>query len=225
MVTEDKVWVINQQRLTIADIRIALSGLLPGVEAQAKMAPQPARGIPHRWDIPNDCREAGVLLLLYAPTPTAELHIVMMRRPEYPGTHGGQVSLPGGRREAGETMRQTALRETMEEIGLSPETLEIIGRLSPLYIPPSHFCTYPYVAYSPAHPHFQPDEKEVAEIIETPLSLLLDPTIRQAEMWQFPEIGERRIPFFDVFGHQVWGATAMILIEFLTLLEEKIITK
>ncbi len=214
--------------LTIADIRRALAGPLPGVKGQIKMAPQPRTSQINRWETSPDCREASVLLLLYPhttpslgmqpPFPESEVYLVLTRRPEYPGAHSGQISLPGGRREAGESLQTTALREAHEEIGLVPTTVEVIGQLSPLYTPPSNFCIYPFVALSATRPAFQPDPKEVAEIIELPLSLLLNPTLCKEEVWHFPNYGERRIPFFDVFGHQVWGATAMILSEFLTLL-------
>jgi 8-oxo-dGTP pyrophosphatase MutT (NUDIX family) len=145
--------------------------------------------------------------------------LVLIRRPEYPGVHGGQISLPGGRREVGEPLPATALREAREEIGLDPETVEIIGQLSPLYTPPSNFYIFPFVAFSPNQPLFQPNANEVAEIIETPLRLLQNPAHRKEESWYFQNYGERRVPFFDVYGHQVWGATAMILSEFLTLLD------
>jgi 8-oxo-dGTP pyrophosphatase MutT (NUDIX family) len=148
------------------------------------------------------------------------LHLVLTRRPEYPGAHSGQISLPGGRREAGESLQTTALREANEEIGLIPTSVEVIGELSPLYTPPSNFCIYPFIAFSATRPTFQPDAKEVAELIELPLTLLFSPTIYKEEIWYFPDYGERRVPFFDIFGHQVWGATAMILNEFLTLLRD-----
>jgi 8-oxo-dGTP pyrophosphatase MutT (NUDIX family) len=215
---------------TIEDIRQALTSPLPGVKGQIKMAPQPRVGQINRWETPPDCREASVLLLLYphltngldAPYPSQpELHLVLTRRPEYPGAHSGQISLPGGRREAGESLQTTALREAYEEIGLVPTVVEVIGQLSPLYTPPSNFCIYPFVALSATRPDFQPDPKEVAEIIELPFSLLLNPALRKEEVWHFPNYGERHVPFFDVFGHQVWGATAMILSEFLTLLQSR----
>lgn len=193
----------------------------PGRPAQSKMAPQPRPDGPNRWDKPNDCREAAVLLLLYPHTTNGyapELHLVLTRRAEYPGAHSGQISLPGGRREGMETLQSTALRETREEVGVSPAVLELLGRLSPLYTPPSNFCIYPFVAASASRPLFRPDPVEVAELIETPLSLLLNPATRHEEIWNFPVYGPRRVPFFDVFGHKVWGATAMILNEFLTLL-------
>jgi 8-oxo-dGTP pyrophosphatase MutT (NUDIX family) len=207
--------------LTIDDVRQALAAPLPGVNGQRKMAPQPRAGEIDRWAKPDDCREAGVLLLLYPHTSNgraAELHLALTRRTEYPGVHSGQISLPGGRREGRESRRAAALREAMEEVGVRPDRLELIGQLSPLYTPPSNFCIYPYVAFSNNRPDFQLEPQEVAELLEAPLSLLMSPAIRREEIWHFEKYGPRRVPFFDIDGHKVWGATAMILGEFLALL-------
>lgn len=218
--------MISMDRIvTIEQIKQALTNPLPGLMGQMKMAPQPPDGGPNRWDTPANCREAGVLLLFYPRSSgehryPAELHLALTRRTEYPGVHSGQISLPGGRREAGEPLPETALRETHEEIGVLPESLELLGHLSPLYTPPSNFCIYPFIAYSPTYPAFQISAKEVAELVETPFRLLLNPAIRKEELWHFQQYGPRRVPFFDVFGHRVWGATAMILSELLTLLDE-----
>ncbi|RME77150.1 MAG: CoA pyrophosphatase, partial [Chloroflexi bacterium] len=212
----------NQTRpLTITGIRQALARPLPGTAAQQTMAPQPRPGEQPRWTRPANCREAAVLILLYPPSPTdppADLRLVLTRRPEYDGAHSGQISLPGGRREGEETLETTALRETWEEIGVPPDTVQIIGRLTPLYTPPSNFCIFPFVGYCPNPPTFQPDPYEVAEIIETPLHHLFHPDTRHEEVWFFPGYGKRRVPFFLVSGHKVWGATAMILAEFITAL-------
>ncbi|MEW5957749.1 MAG: CoA pyrophosphatase [Chloroflexota bacterium] len=194
---------------------------LPGVTGQQKMAPQPRPGEANRWVEPADCREAGVLILLYPHTThdhQPELHLALIRRPDYPGVHGGQISFPGGRREGRESLQTTALRETLEEIGVWPDMVKIIGQLSPLYTPPSNFCIYPFVAYQTERPAFRLNPTEVAAILEPPLSCLLDPAMRKEELWNFPGYGQRRVPFFDVFGHKVWGATAMMLSEFTTLL-------
>lgn len=214
---------------TIDYIRQTLAGPLPGLAGQLKMAPEPRTGQPPRWERPVDCREASVLVLLYpyvaqfhnshSNSADLELHLVLTRRPEYPGVHGGQISLPGGRREGTETLAATALREAQEEVGLVPESVEILGQLTPLYTPPSNFYIYPFIGFTSVRPDFKPDVKEVAELIETPLSLLQNPDSRKEEIWHFQNYGERCIPFFDIFGHHVWGATAMILSEFVTLLE------
>ena len=206
----------SQAVLTIEDIKQALTQPLPGKKGQELMAPIPITSKFDRWPIPEDCREAGVLLLLYEKD--AELHITLTRRHTYPGVHSGQIAFPGGRREGDETLRETALRETYEEVGVSPGKLEVIGQLSRLYTPPSNFCIFPFVAYSAGRPAFQPDAREVAELIETPFNLFLDPATQKKELWHFENFGERNVPFFDVFGHKVWGATAMILSEFLMLL-------
>ena len=207
--------------LTIEHIQTALAQTLPGKTAQYKKAPQPLPdGL--RRDKPTDCRNAAVLLFLYPHTTRnskQEWHILLTRRAEYPGVHSGQISLPGGRHEAGETFQTTALRETYEEVGVSPDTVNIIGQLSYLYTPPSNFCIYPYVGYADRRPDFQADTTEVAELIEPPLSLIRNPTIRHHESWIIHDGTSRNIPFFDIYGHKVWGATAMILSEFLTIID------
>ncbi len=214
----------------IDQIRQALTRPLPGKAGQIKMAPEQRLDRLNRWERPDNYREAAVLLLFYPSIPPGsngssahpselELYFVLIRRPDYPGVHGGQISLPGGRREGGESLPATALREAQEEIGLAPETVEIVGQLSPLYTPPSNFYIFPFVAFGPGRPKFQPNPTEVAEIIETPLSLLLNPATHKEEIWRFQNYGDCRVPFFDVYGHQVWGATAMILSEFLNLLD------
>jgi 8-oxo-dGTP pyrophosphatase MutT (NUDIX family) len=208
---------------SMAEVRQALDQSLPGMAAQIKMAPEGVDGQPERWEKVTYYREAGVLLLLYPHSTLAypELHLALIRRTEYPGVHSGQISLPGGRREEGETLQTTALRETWEEVGVLPETLQVVGQLSSLYTPPSKFCIHPFVAFSATRPAFRLEPKEVAELIETPLRLLLDPATRQQEIWSFPQYNKRRVPFFMVLGHKVWGATAMILSEFLALLKNK----
>jgi hypothetical protein len=98
----------------------------------------------------------------------------------------------------------------------------LIGRLSALYTPPSNYCIYPFVAYRPCAPTFHPDPVEVAEILEVPLATLVDPATRKEEFWPDPRFeSPRRVPFFEVCGQAVWGATAMILSEFVTLLEKE----
>lgn len=208
----------GQATLTIEQIKQALSYPLPGKSAQQLMAPMPVSNKFDRWPIPEDCREAGVLLLLFENE--SGLHVTLTRRHTYPGVHSGQIAFPGGQREDDETLQETALRETFEEVGVSPNSLEVIGQLSSLYTPPSNFCIFPFVAYSAGRPAFKPDSREVAELIETPLSLFFNPATRKKELWDFKNFGERNVPYFDIFGHKVWGATAMIFSEFLMLVNQ-----
>jgi 8-oxo-dGTP pyrophosphatase MutT (NUDIX family) len=111
----------------------------------------------------------------------------------------------------------TALRETREEIGVAVDSSTVLGRLSAVYIPPSGFLITPYVAALPDRPDFRPTPDEVAELIEAPLSILLDPSIVQREVWTLHGM-DVEIPFFQIGPHKVWGATAMVLSEFATVI-------
>jgi 8-oxo-dGTP pyrophosphatase MutT (NUDIX family) len=159
-----------------------------------------------------------VLILLYPIE--GRLTLPLTRRTETVADHKGQISLPGGAHEAGdESLEWTALRETEEELGVAPRSLEVLGALTALYIPLSGYRIYPYVASCPARPTFCPDPIEVAELLEVPLATLLDPTARREEEWKLRGKSVR-VPFFQVGVHKVWGATAMVLSELATLLRE-----
>ncbi|MCS7222305.1 MAG: CoA pyrophosphatase [Anaerolineae bacterium] len=186
------------------------------------MSPQPRPGIERILDPDLTCRHAGVLVLLY-PCPqhcavrNGTLCLVLTQRSEKVSNHQGQISFPGGSMEPGETAVAAALREAWEELRIPTAALEVIGELSPLYIPHSGFCIHPVVAYAQERPAFLPCTKEVAEVIEVPLAHLLDPRTRQEETWLIH--GEPvRVPFYAIGSHKVWGATAMVLAELLALL-------
>jgi 8-oxo-dGTP pyrophosphatase MutT (NUDIX family) len=119
--------------------------------------------------------------------------------------------------DPGEDARAAARREALEELGINPSSFEIIGELSPLYIPPSGFCVYPIVAYAPQPPPFAPSEEEVAEVIEVPVAHLLAPATRCEEIWDLRG-SPILVPYYAVGPHKVWGATAMMLCELLSLL-------
>lgn len=198
-------------------LRERLCDPLPGVEAQLRMAPayRQNRTLARVDDKP--CREAGVLALLFPDEEDAHL-VLTARRPDL-RDHAGQVSFPGGRREPEESLRETALREAHEEVGLVPASVDVLGTLTPLYIPPSNYCVYPFVGAVAERPELFPTDAEVAAIIHAPLSHLLRPVARRVEPWTLR--GRTvDVPFFDVDGYQVWGATAMMLAELLTLLDE-----
>ena len=203
--------------LTIEAIRQALQRPLPGLAAQLRMSP-PGRpsAIPQTAPPP---REAGVLLLLYPKEN--ELHFVLTQRTERLGNHSGQISFPGGRREPDDAdLAATALRETHEELGVALNDIELLGPLTPLYVPPSHFLIQPSVAYLPHAPAFNPNTAEVAEVIETPLTVLWDEATKGAEMRTLISQNGKQVltPHYRIAGHNVWGATAMILSEFEQLL-------
>jgi len=146
------------------------------------------------------------------------LYFPLTRRPESVEYHKGQISLPGGAQENGESLCQTALREAQEEIGVTASSVELIGPLTFVYVPPSNFCIQPYVGYLPRHPEFHLAADEVAELIEAPLAALLDPAKARIEDWEIRG-GIWPIPFYQFGPHKVWGATAMILAELVAMLE------
>lgn len=197
-------------------LRQCLRGPLPGVAAQMRMAPV------YRQDAAlldvggKDCREAAVLVLFHPVGGTA--HLALILRPDHHRHHAGQVAFPGGRRDPGETLETTALREAQEEVALPPGDVEVLGTLTPLYIPPSKFCVHPFVATARAPLRLRPSDAEVAALLHVPVEhLLAAETRREAPR---PLGGKTvSVPYFDVEGHRVWGATAMMLAEVLALLE------
>lgn len=198
------------------EIRRALALPRPGRAAQMRMAPRPRLG--NMFPLPPALRpkEAGVLILLYPDSD--DLHFFLTRRTERVETHKGQISLPGGAQEAGESLAQTALRETREELGIPTAPIELLGdALTPLYIPVSGFRATPFVAFTPTRPDLHWNKTEVVEILEPSLAMLLDEKNIKEEPWTirgFPAI----VPYFLINGHKVWGATAMILSEFREIL-------
>lgn len=205
-----------RNQLTPADLRAALQRPLPGIAAQIRLAPE-YRVESLRAAPPPDARGAGVLLLLYPAN--GGWRFPLMKRVEDGLVHGGQISLPGGSQEPGESLRETALREACEEIGAACAEAEVLGQLSTIYIPPSNFLVTPTVGYVNERPDFQCDPREVAELIEVPLSTLFDRDVVKREAWSLRGVTVE-VPFFQIGSHKVWGATAMILSEFSMLLAE-----
>lgn len=191
-----------------------LAGGPPGRAAQRQMAHRLAYGR-HHGPIPDDSRRAAVLIALH-PTP-AGWSIPAILRPETMKAHAGQISLPGGLVETDETLPQTALREFEEELGTAAAELQIIGQLSPIYVFVSGFEVTPVIAISKSPLTFVPNPHEVAAVVELPLAQLCDPALRGRH-----EINRRglrfSVPHFAIAGRQIWGATSLILAEFVGIL-------
>lgn len=202
---------------TVDELRAALARPKPGEKAHLRMAPRPRS---RREDFPctDPPRQSAVLLLLY---PGDEgLGLVLTRRADTLTHHRGQISLPGGAWEPQDPgLAHTALRETEEELGVALSEAEVLGALTSLYTAPSNYVIHPYVALVPRRPPFAPCYAEVAELLEVPLSLLLNKELQRTETWSIRQ-REVEVPFFHLYGHKVWGATAMILSEFAAILEE-----
>ena len=209
---------IEEALLTADRVEAALRRPLPGRAAQMCMAP-----VPRPLDPPTPAhqpRRAGVLLLLYAARDKGELCLVLTRRTDSVADHKGQISLPGGAVDAGDpSTAHTALREACEEIGVCEDDVRLLGRLTPVYIEPSDFCIEPHVGYLPHRPRFELQPGEVAEVLEVPASHFLGDQNKAVEDWLMHD-PPMRVPYFDVFGHKVWGATAMVLAEFAAVLSD-----
>ena len=163
-------------------------------------------------------KKSGVMILLYPKHKT--IYSALILRPEYNGAHSGQVALPGGKfEEYDKDFIDTALRETSEEIGINSSTVIVLGQLTKLYIPPSNYIVYPTIGYLTVKPSFIPDKNEVTEIIEYPVSILLKEEIVKTKLFKVNEDISFTAPYFDINGHVVWGATAMILSEFKEILK------
>lgn len=196
-------------------IRAALQAPLPGGRAHVGLAPRPRRG----WrpdHVPHGAQPAAGLVLLYLRG--ADPHLLLTVRSGALPRHGGQVSLPGGRVEPAESIPDAALREAAEEVGVEPDRVRVLGRLSPLYVAVSEFVLHPVVGVAAAHPPFRPRSAEVGRVLEVPLATLLGARGRPRRGFICRPGTLVRAPYFALCGERVWGATAMILAELLTLL-------
>jgi 8-oxo-dGTP pyrophosphatase MutT (NUDIX family) len=182
---------------------------LPGSHAQLLMAPSGRQN----YKIPVKPDKAAVLLLLYPVNN--EPYTVFIKRPEYPGPHSNQISFPGGKFEISDDYLQaTAIRETIEELGNSLENIKIIGKLTPLQIPVSGFEVHPFVGTINYFPEWNPDQAEVSYVLETKVEELYNKATIKTENWNISG-SERMVPFFNIKNEKIWGATAMILSEFI----------
>ena len=197
-------------------LRRRLAEPLPGLAAQLRMAPDP-----RTWpDAGASLRPAAALLLIYPHA--GEWHVPLTVRGSALRHHTGQVSLPGGRLDRpDESVEQAALREAEEEIGVAPTTVEIIGRLTPVPIAVSGHLLHPIVGVAQQRPAFSIAAPEVERLIELPVARLMEAGILGSEerVRPLPPHVVQIIPYFDVDGARIWGATAMVLAEFAALLD------
>lgn len=186
---------------------------LPAEKAHVKMAPLERVQLMKNLDLSTkNPRIAAVMMLLYPKNE--KTHLILIVRNAYNGVHSSQIAFPGGKYEASDAdYKETALRETYEEIGVSPEKIEIVKQFTPMYIPPSNFLVHPFLGISSQELAFYPDIREVADIIELPLSVFLNDEIIIDATLSTSYANNISVPAFNIQNHVVWGATAMILSE------------
>lgn len=194
-------------------LRIELSNELPGKMAHNMMMPtlrDDNLTIPSQQLPPI---KSAVLILFYQDEH-GHIKFPLIQRPSYDGAHSAQVSFPGGKYEDEDVdLIQTALRESEEEIGIDPKDVEIVGRISDLFIWVSNFMVTPIVGVTHSLPNFVKDEKEVESIIETNLSDIINPEKRKEGTVIARGKYKIQTPYFDIDNRVVWGATAMMLSE------------
>lgn len=189
---------------------------LPGRPAQSRFEPAMSYGR-HFAPAPPGARRAAVIALLYPHDGV--WHMPLTVRPTTMTDHAGQVSLPGGLIEPGESTSEAALRELSEELGVDDPQIELLGELSPLYLFVSNFNVTPWIGVLPGRPEIKANAAEVAEVLEVPLPYMLDPNNFgwHARDHRGIEFSAPHVRFGD---HHIWGATGMILGEFIALVDE-----
>jgi len=192
----------DRRRPTLDDVRRALASSGPPVPSE-------------RESLPGIDRASAVLAPLYEHD--GELHVVLTRRTWNLRSHSGEVSFPGGRQDDGEDLWATALRESEEEIGLDPASVERIAEPDHLATVTSRSFIVPWVGALPGRPATTPNPGEVSAVLHVPVAELLDPAIYREERWEMPWAEDRPIFFFELVGDTVWGATGAMLRQLLGL--------
>ena len=188
---------------------------LPGEVSHELMAPFKRTKASAIVNSKTQPKLSAVLMLIYPKNDIP--HFTLIQRTAYKGTLGGQISFPGGKQEAEESLKETALRETFEEIGVAPDKIQVLGEITQIYIPPSNFLVSPFIGFVDFEPVFTPEVKEVEEIIEVKISDLIDnekikrKKIKVGKYTETPILID--VPYFELNYNTVWGATATILSE------------
>lgn len=201
----------------IGKLRSRLAHPLPGKEAHALMMPKLSSGSGVRFKNTREPRKGAVLLLLYEKE--GELYFPLIQRPVYEGVHSGQIAFPGGRWEEQDTdLYHTALREANEEVGVDPDLISVLGTLSKFMVSASNHLVLPVVGHCSSEPVFRRDPYEVDEVIEARLEELLDQQKRKETEITTAQGYKLKSPYFELNGKVVWGATAMMLSEFVEIM-------
>lgn len=202
----------------VNDLEKRLREPLPGPAAHEIM-----RAVPVGKKIPafahkTPPRPGSVLILLYPDSN--RIMFPLIKRSNYLGLHSGQVSFPGGKAEGGEDIVETALRECNEEIGIDKGEVKVIGKLSNFFVIPSNFIVTPVVGFVSSKPALVADPVEVAKILHADIESILPDTAMLEKEIIAGQSYQMMAPHFEIENEVVWGATAMMLNEFRTVLKE-----
>ena len=186
---------------------------LPATNAHRKMVPPNREELLKNTDFTKIVPKKAAVMMLFYPK-NAQTHLALILRTSYNGVHSSQIAFPGGKVEADDfDLKQTALRETHEEIGVHPNTINVVRAFTEVYIPPSNFIVHPFFGYSHDELSFELQADEVAGIVELPLKDFLDDKIVVTNTMKTSYAESIEVPGFQVEEHFIWGATAMMLSE------------
>ena len=203
----------------IEQLKIRFQSPLPGEEAQFLMAPFAGQRIQNFNPEKYSPLKSAVLILLFPECNI--IKTLLIQRPVYDGVHSGQIAFPGGKFEESDIdLMQTALRETFEEVGVPSGDIEIIGKLTDLYINASNFLVSPYLGFVKKMPDFIMDAYEVQKMINVDLFTLGDSSIISEKTITHHNGNKIRTPYYNIDGLTVWGATAMMISEFNVIVKE-----
>lgn len=194
---------------------------LPGEAFHFKMAPlERLKELKARAYEMQSAKKAAVLCLFY-PSYEAETRFALILRKTYPGVHSAQIGFPGGKIEDTDvSLEHTALREAEEEVGVLQHQVHILKQLTEVYIPPSNFFVHPFIGITSSTPQFKIQDEEVEALIEVPLPEFLEDTARITQILSTSYAKNIEVPAFQLQGHVVWGATAMMLNEVREILQK-----
>ena len=210
----------------IKNIKKKLKSKLSGIDSWNRMAVKPINGkniinnkiVKYENFLSenkiNEMKKAAVLVCFFKRK--GEYYLPLIRRPMHEKNHPGQIALPGGAMEENETLENTALREAFEEVGIIPDNVEILGKMTPLPVPVSKYVITPFIGITNNEPKWNINRQEVDELIILKYTDLIDSNNGYYEDWNLNG-NMLRVPIFKIMNKDIWGATAAVLSELIDL--------